>query len=182
VALERRLPPHCSSTSTTDLAYDPELRDLAAHEGGPVYRALGIIFMILLFLGGVLALSNLIVSKRPDAKRIIDKLVPYQALIGVALLVIALWLMFRIGPINMFRGFEHDAVAALTFLGGVVSGIALGFFFGMPQIAAWIPGESAAETKAVALSRKLAPYTMMVGVVAVGAATLMLLYELKLLK
>ena len=145
-------------------------------------RALVVIFMLLLFLGGLLALSHLIVSKRPDAKKLLDQLVPYQALIGVALLAVGLVLMFRAGPINMWRMVKHDALAGVTLIGGVYAGILLGFFFGMPQIAAWIPGESSAEAKAVDLSRKLAPYTMMVGAVALGAAVLMLLYQLHILK
>jgi len=143
---------------------------------------LGYVFMILLFLGGILALSNLIVSKKPDAKQLLDKLVPFQALIGVALLGIALILMFYIGPINMFRALKGNALIAMTFIAGIFSGIALGFFFGMPQIAKWAPGESAAEVKAMELSKKLAPYTMIVGVIALVAATLMLLMHLGVLK
>jgi hypothetical protein len=37
----------------------------------------------------------------------------------------------------------------------------------MPQIAKWIPGESAAETKATELSKKLAPFQLILGA-AVG--------------
>ncbi len=144
-------------------------------------RALGFIFIILLLLGGALALSSLIVAKQPGARRIIDKLVPLQALIGVALLATALYVAVKVGPITMVRGLQRDAAPALALIGGVLSGIALGFFFGMPQIAAWLPGPSAGA-KGVELSRKLAPYTMLVGFVAVGAGALLLLSMLGLLK
>lgn len=140
------------------------------------------IMMVLLLVGGVLALSNVIVAKSPDAKKIIDKLVPYQAFIGVAMLGISVVLILYLGPINMFRALKGNALLGFTFIAGYYSGIVLGFFFGMPQIAKWLPGESAAETKALELSRKLAPYTMLVGVVALGAGLLMLLYKFGILK
>ena len=143
-------------------------------------NALATIMMVLLFVGGILAVSNLIVAKTPEAKKFIDKLVPYQALIGVAMLAISLVLILHLGPINMFRALKGNALLAFTFIGGYYSGILLGFFFGMPQIAKWISGESSA--KALELSRKLAPYTMLVGIVALGAGALMLLSKLGLLK
>jgi hypothetical protein len=145
-------------------------------------NALANLMMLLLFVGGILAISNLIAVKSPEAKKIIDRLVPYQALIGVAMLASSLVLIIYLGPINMFRALKGNALLAITFIGGYYSGILLGFFFGMPQIAKWIPGESSAEAKALELSRKLAPYTMLVGIVALGAGALMLLYKLGLLK
>jgi hypothetical protein len=146
-----------------------------------VSRALGILFVILLLLGGVLALSGLIVAKHPSARRFIDRLVPFQVLIGVALLAAALYVTVVVGPISMLRALQYDAVPALALIGGVVSGIALGFCFGMPQIARWLPGPSAGA-KGIALSSKLAPYTMLFGAVAVGAALLLLASMLGLLK
>ena len=144
--------------------------------------ALGYAFTALLFVGGSLALSNLIAAKRPEAKWLLDRLVRYQALVGVALLGIGIALLVHTGPIAMFRGFERAVLSKLALIGGVFSGIALGFFFGMPQIAAWIPGESRAEARAVALSRKLAPYTVLVGIAALGSGALLVLGYLGLLK
>ena len=40
---------------------------------------------LLVIAGGILAAAGLIISKKPDAKQLIDKLVPYQAFIGVAM-------------------------------------------------------------------------------------------------
>jgi hypothetical protein len=144
-------------------------------------RGIGVIFMLLLLAGGILALSGLIVAKRPDARRIIDQLVPFQVVIGVALLAMSLYVTVKVGPINMVRTVQADALVGGMLVGGVVSGIALGIFFGMPQIAKWLPGQQS-EQKATELAGKLAPFTMLAGVVAVGAAALMLLWELGLLK
>jgi hypothetical protein len=145
-------------------------------------RALWNIYLVLLFVGAILALSNVIVAKLPNARRFIARLVPYQALIGVALLGIALVLWIDAGPIDLFRALQGNAVLAMAVLGAIFSGIALGFFFGMPQIARWAPGQSAAETKALELSRKLAPFTLIIGVVMLGSAVVLLLHKLGLLK
>src|SRR4051812_35557819 len=103
------------------------------------------IHIALLIVGGLLALSAFIVAKKPDAKAMIDKLVPFQALIGVGLLAVAFINMLRMGPINIFRVFSILPMFGLATIGAVFGGIILGFFFGMPQIAKWIPGESNAE-------------------------------------
>ena len=42
---------------------------------------------IIAILGGLIAASSLIVSKKPNAKELLDKLAPFQGIIGVILLV-----------------------------------------------------------------------------------------------
>lgn len=133
---------------------------------------------LVLVLGGILAISGLIVAKKPDAKQLIDKLVPYQAMIGVALLVL--------GILNLLRWLGNHLMTfplfGLTILGMTVSSILLGFLFGMPQIAKWMPGEGAAEQKGMALSKKLAPYQVVLGIVGLVSALLMLLYRFSILR
>ena len=136
---------------------------------------------ILLILGGFLAIEGLLFSKVPDAKRLIDKLVAAEAFIGIGLLVIGLFRLIDWGPINTVRAAGHG-LPGLTIFAAVWSAILLGFLFGMPQIAKWIPGESGAENKAVQLSNKLAPVETVLGFVATVAGTLMLLYQLGVLK
>lgn len=143
---------------------------------------MGYLHLVLLILGGILALSAFIVSKKPDAKATIDKLVPYQAFIGVGLLVVSLINWIRIGIIDIFRLLKYWPLGGIAVIGAVFSGILLGALFGMPQIAKWIPGESSAEAKAVELSKKVAPIQMIVGVIAVVSGFLLLLIELGILK
>src|ERR1041385_4098645 len=120
---------------------------------------------LVLIVGGILAISGLIVAKKPDAKQLIDKLVPYQAIIGVVLLVF--------GVVNLLRWLGHHLISlishlplfGLTLLAMTVTSILLGFMFGMPQIAKWMPGEGAAEQKGLALSQKLAPYQTLIGII-----------------
>jgi len=58
-----------------------------------------IINALLLILGGILGLSGFIVVKRPDLKPQIDKLMPFQALIGIAAALV--YLLFRFHILSM---------------------------------------------------------------------------------
>jgi hypothetical protein len=137
--------------------------------------------IILGILGGILAAAALIVSKSPNAKATIDKLTPFQALIGVGLVAVSLINFLRlVGHLtDMFR---VNLLWAGAFLAMVGSGVLLGALFGMPQIAKWIPGESSAEAKALELSKKVAPYQVLLGIVSAIASLVTLLYMLGILK
>jgi hypothetical protein len=131
---------------------------------------------LVLIAGGILAVSGLILARKPDAKALIDKLVPYQASIGVALLAL--------GTFNLLRslGFAFDLIKltplyGLAWLAMIVTSILLGFLFGMPQIAKWIPDQGAAEQKGMQLMKQLAPFQVMLGLVGIGSALIMLLYR-----
>ncbi len=132
---------------------------------------------LLLLVGGILALSGLIVAKRPDAKRLIDQLVPFQALIGVGLLALGVINLLRLLGSHIFSVISHMAVFGVTMLSLAVTSILLGFLFGMPQIAKWAPGNAAAEQKGLELMAKLAPYQVVLGGVAVATSLLVLLYS-----
>jgi hypothetical protein len=139
-----------------------------------------IVTPLLLVLGGILAASSLIISKKPDAKGMIDKLTPYQAGLGVVLLVLGIWnfitfLAFLMHPLRW-------PIAGVTMWGMIASMILLGFLFGMPQIAKWIPGESSAEQKALELAKKLVPYQTLIGLVGIASGLLALLIRFHLLR
>lgn len=137
--------------------------------------------IIALLAGGLLAASGLIVAKKPNAKELIDKLVPYQAIIGVALLALGvinfLWWITH----GLFSLLAHSALFGIVIFALTVTSILLGFLFGMPQIAKWMPGEGAAEHKGLELSKKVAPYQGILGVIGLVAALLALLYRLHIL-
>ncbi len=135
---------------------------------------------ILLILGGILAISNLIVAKKPEARQMIDKLLPYQAGIGIALLVIGLWNLLR-SLSTIFEVIKVMPLLGITVLAMIVSAILLGFMFGMPQIAKWMPGNNNAEQKGMELSKKLAPYQVILGLVGIGSSLLFLLYRFHIL-
>lgn len=135
---------------------------------------------IVAILGGILAASAMILARKPDAKQLIDKLTPYQALIGVG--------MIALGVINFLRilgyltdVFKVNLMLASALLALLATSVALGGLFGMPQIAKWIPGDSSAEHKALELTRKVAPYQGILGLVAIVASLMTLLYQFKIL-
>lgn len=144
------------------------------------HDVLFLVNIILGFLGGVLAAAALIISKKPDAKQYIDKLAAYQAIIGVGLVAVSVINFLRV---LKYLGAMFDAVFlhALAFVAMVATGFLLGALFGMPQIAKWIPGDSPAEQKAVELSKKVTPYQVTLGVIAVIASLIVLLYWLHIL-
>lgn len=137
--------------------------------------------MLALIAGGILAVSGLIIAKKPDAKQVIDKLVPYKALIGVAMLALGVvHLLWWFGN-HLLMFLSNVPLFGLTILGMTVTSILLGFLFGMPQIAKWMPGEGDTEKKAMELSRRLAPFQVILGIVGLVSALLALLYRLHIL-
>jgi hypothetical protein len=136
-----------------------------------------LISALLLIVGGILALSGFIVAKQPNAKDLIDRLVPYQATIGVALL--ALGVLDLLGTLGVLL--SGSLLFRLSWLAVIAASILLGFLFGMPQLSKWMPGAGAAEQKAQELRTKLAPYQLIIGAVGLGASLIHLLYRFGLL-
>lgn len=132
-------------------------------------------------LGGVLAAAALIISKKPDAKQYIDKLAAYQAIIGVVMIGVSIVNFFRfLGAFS--ASLKYLPLFGASMIAMLATGVVLGALFGMPQIAKWIPGESSAEQKAVELSKKAAPYQVILGIISSIASLIVLLYMLGILK
>ncbi|HEY8145896.1 MAG TPA: hypothetical protein VIG06_24615 [Kofleriaceae bacterium] len=142
---------------------------------------MGYLTAFLLIVCGLLAAASWIVSKKPNAKQSLDKLVPFQGFLGVGLLAV--------GIINLFRSLDGmkywmklGALYGLTMWSTIIISILLGFLLGMPQIAKWIPGDSPAEQKAIDMQRKLGAYSTIVGFIGIVCGVLVLLYLLEILK
>ncbi len=139
-----------------------------------VINALGLI------LGGILALSGIIVVRRPDLKPQIDKLVPFQALIGVGLIVV--------GMINFLRwlgwltdAFHQNQIWAASVWIMLIASVLLGVLFGWPLIASWIPANSPAKPKFQQITQNLAPFQVLIGAAGILAAIVVLLFHFKIL-
>jgi hypothetical protein len=140
-----------------------------------------VITPIALIVAGVLAASGFIISKSPNAKQLIDKLVPFQGFLGVGLLVWGVIDVIRILPhideINAIG--SHYTFYPIAVWVGLASEILLGFLLGMPLIAKFIPGESAAEQRAMDMQKKIVPYQTLLGFVGIGVAIVLLYYYFK---
>jgi hypothetical protein len=121
-----------------------------------------LVFSLCLIAGGILGLSSIIIAKKPEAKTLIAQLVPYQAGIGATLLGLGIYNLIRLLPL-IGDFFKASAFTGITILGALVVAILLGFFFGMPLIAKWIPGDAPAEEKAESMAKKLGPFQTILG-------------------
>jgi hypothetical protein len=136
------------------------------------------ITIILLLVASVLAVSALIISKKPSAKEMIDKLVPYQGFIGVALLA---WGIIDLLTLHVFDLMSIWAMGGAIVFVAILSEILLGFLFGMPLIAKWIPGDTPAEQKALEMQKKVAGFSVLLGIVGALAAIGLLLMKFEIL-
>ncbi len=123
---------------------------------------------LLLILLGVLAVPGMIIAKRPDAKKIIDKISPYQGWIGV---VLGIWGLFRL--IQWFQAFRlfslglRGIVFWILYTVFVFTMIALGFMLGIGVIKTFVKDEKA-RAKMDELLAKLAPKQGTLGLVAIA--------------
>jgi hypothetical protein len=128
---------------------------------------------IVLMLGGILGCAGLIVAKKPDAKEMIGKLQPYQAGIGIALLIFGV--LNLMDAIHLLSFVGAMPVLVLAAVGAVFSAILLGIMFGMPMIARF---SASGAAKGEELGKKLAPFQTLIGIIAFVTGLIMLLFVL----
>jgi hypothetical protein len=133
---------------------------------------------LLLILGCILAMSAIIVARRPDAKAMIDKLVPFQALIGMGLIVLGVINFIAVLP--TLTELKVNLLKAAGSLAVIGASVLLGILFGAPQIAKLMP-DLKAEQKAMQLAQRVAPYQVLLGLVGFASAVVYFLYRLKLI-
>jgi len=126
---------------------------------------------LVLLAGGLIGASNIIIAKRPNAKDVIDKLVPFQGIIGVVLL---LWGLKGVFDILRTLNFIHFAPFWwLVFVATVVTELGLGFLLAYGLITKFTSGQAA--EKAGHVHTKLATYQGSLGLTAIGLALLFML-------
>ena len=102
-----------------------------------------LVIALLLIAAGVLAASSLIVKQQPNAKEMIDKLVPFQGIIGIILLLWGIyWLLFAVFPL-MGGWMRYSPLGGLVFLFACLASIALGFLLGFSLISKYVLSGSA---------------------------------------
>jgi hypothetical protein len=134
-----------------------------------------------LLVAAILAMSSLILAKKPDAKAMIDKLVPFQGGVGVGLLVWGIINLIRFLP-DMSVWMKMSALIGAIFFASILSMILLGFLFGMPLIAKWIPGDSPAEQKALKMQQKVGGFSVLLGIIGALCAIGLLLIRFGIIK
>jgi len=128
---------------------------------------LGLISALVMIAAGILGASNLIVSKKPNAREYIDKLVPYQGWIGVALFI------WGIIDVVQFVFSSGSLIGILSpgramWLIRAVTELLLGFLLGFGLITKYaLSKNDSALEKGRAIRRKLAAYQGTLGLVAI---------------
>jgi len=130
-------------------------------------NTMGITAGIWLALLGVLAIPNLIIAKKPEAKELIAKLAPYQGWIGAVSAIWGLWIV-----IHSFLNFGWLTSAPIwwaTYLTDGVVQFGLGMLLGVGTLKTFIKAP-AAQAKMDEVTQKLAPKQGVLGLVALGLA------------
>ena len=122
---------------------------------------------------GVLAASNLIIAKKPDAAALISKIAPYQGWIGVGSTVWGVWAL-----LHCLAGSELLRVRPLLWILWLADSlllISLGLLLGVGIFKSFIKNP-AAQGRLDQLIAKLAPYQGKLGLaaIALGAVWLIL--------
>lgn len=125
------------------------------------------VFAILLIVAGVLAAASLIIKNQPNAGDLIAKLVPFQGIIGIILLIWSLIELIRVLP-NLSLLFQFVPIRALLLIVTLLVSIALGFLLGYGLIAQYALSKNAgAASGGEAARMKLAPIQGPLGIVGI---------------
>ncbi|MBI2892609.1 MAG: hypothetical protein HYY06_03595 [Deltaproteobacteria bacterium] len=126
---------------------------------------------IITILGGILAASGFIIARKPNAKELIDKIVPYQGWIGVCMFFWGVWEV-----ISSVMGMGLLAIAPLTWIFWVLCGVAdllVGFILGFALISKWtMSGNETALKKGQELREKLVKVQVPLGFLAIAMGAL----------
>jgi len=124
---------------------------------------MGFLTSLLAIVGGILASSNLIIDRQPNSRDLIEKVVPYQGIIGIALLVIGILTLLQFG------GIMSLILAAAE--------IIVGFLLGYGMLTQYIfnSNEAAAE-KGAKVRATLIEYQVPAGLVLIVLGILNLIF------
>jgi hypothetical protein len=131
---------------------------------------------LLVIIGGLFAISGLIIAKKPDAKKLFDQIAPAQGIVGVVLLVVGvidvIQVLLRGGVGSLLR---FAPLFGIALIACVIVEVLLGMLLGFALVAKLIPGESGAEKKGGEIALKLVPLQVPIGIVAIVAGLIVLL-------
>ncbi len=130
---------------------------------------------IITIVGGILAASGFIIAKKPNAKELIDKIVPYQGWIGVVMFFWGIW-----GTFDCLRFLSVLSVRPLfwTFwLASSVADLVVGFLLGFGLITKYALGKNAAaQVRGQQIRQKLAGYQGGFGLLAIVMGVLYIVW------
>lgn len=122
-------------------------------------------YVLLPIAGGLLAAAGFIIAKNQNAQKLIDRLTPYKASIGLGMFAVGIWNLT-----HWLSGFSllFKSLFGIGIFTTIVCMVVVGFLLGFGLIAKWIPGEGAAETRALDVQKKLIKLEVPLGFVTIG--------------
>ncbi len=128
---------------------------------------MGLLFALLLIVAGVLGAAGLIIKNRPDARELIAKIVPFQGIIGIVLLIFSfIWLIQALQFLGIML--RYAVFNGLLLLLTILVGLALGFLLGYGLINQYVLSKNAgAAAGGAGVQAKLATYQGPLGIAAV---------------
>ena len=131
---------------------------------------------ILLIVLGIMASPSLILSKKADAQKILDKLTPYQGWAGLIFCVVGIVQLIK-ALANTVPWIEYFTFGWLMWLVGGLLLILLGFILGYGMISKYaLSKNETAKEKGEQLMKKLIPLQGILGVAAIVLGIFMLIY------
>jgi len=125
--------------------------------------------------GGILAASALIISRKPNAKELIDKITPYQGWIGIVMFLWGIW-----GTLDCVRGLgmlSQRPLFWIFWLASAVADLLVGFLLGFGLITKYALGKNAAaQLRGQQIRAKLAGYQGVFGLFAIAMGSLYIVW------
>ncbi|MDE7133943.1 MAG: hypothetical protein K2N86_01510 [Rikenellaceae bacterium] len=124
------------------------------------------LYAILLIVLGILAVPSLIVSKKPNAKELIDKIAPFQGWLGLVFCVIGIWGI--ISSIIHIGWLTSYPIIWILDLAVAIVEACLGFILGYNLIVKYVLSKNeAAAAKGEQILAKLLPLQGKLGIAAI---------------
>ncbi|WP_223787328.1 hypothetical protein [Marinicella meishanensis] len=119
--------------------------------------------IIIALFGGVAAAASLIVNFKPDSKNLIDKLTPYQGIIGLVLLGWGVYSLIQLIRVLLHGYFDLMSVLTVALM------LVVGFLLSFGLLSQFVFSKSpAALEKGEALRAKLSGFQGILGLVLIG--------------
>ncbi len=126
---------------------------------------------IIAILGGIIAAASLIVSKKPNAQELIDKIIPYQGWIGVVLTFYGVW-----GILHYLLNLGSLGIAWIIGFAICVLQFVVGFLLAYGLISKYLLEKNeTAKEKGQELRMKLIKYQVPAGVILIILGVLSIL-------
>ncbi len=133
-----------------------------------------IVFGLLAIIAGALAAANIVIEKLPYTKEYIEKMIPYQAVIGAVALVLSVLKLLDAFALKM------DNFSLIINLCCIASTAIVGFLLGFPMVQQFMANDENSKAKAEEIRKKLSAYQVIAGLVALGSGVYVLLYGISL--